>query len=43
VPLPLVGYGGTVMLTILRAFGLLMNAHIHRESRVPRHWSGLGG
>jgi len=32
VPLPLVSYGGTVMLTIMAGFGLVMSAHIHRDS-----------
>ena len=31
VPLPLVSYGGTVMLTIMTAFGLVMSAHMSRE------------
>ena len=36
VPLPLISYGGTAMVTILAGFGLLMNVHIHREVRIPR-------
>ena len=31
VPLPLVSYGGTVMLTIMAGFGLVMSAHAHRD------------
>lgn len=31
VPLPLVSYGGTVMLTIMAGFGLVMSAHLHRD------------
>ncbi|MEM9170009.1 MAG: rod shape-determining protein RodA [Pseudomonadota bacterium] len=31
VPLPLVSYGGTVMLTIMAGFGLVMSAHVHRD------------
>jgi len=31
VPLPLVSYGGTVMLTIMTGFGLVMSAHMSRE------------
>ncbi len=31
VPLPLVSYGGTVMLTIMAGFGLVMSAHLSRE------------
>lgn len=30
VPLPLVSYGGTAMLVLLAAFGLVQSAHIHR-------------
>ncbi len=37
VPLPLVSYGGTAMLTIMFGFGLLMSAHIHRDVPVSRH------
>jgi rod shape determining protein RodA len=31
VPLPLVSYGGTVMMTIMAGFGLVMSAHLSRE------------
>ena len=31
VPLPLVSYGGTVMLTIMAGFGLVMSAHMSRD------------
>ena len=31
VPLPLVSYGGTVMLTIMAGFGLVMSAHASRD------------
>lgn len=37
IPLPLVSYGGTVMLTIMAGFGLLMSAHLSREA------DGIGG
>jgi rod shape determining protein RodA len=30
VPLPLVSYGGSAMLVLLAAFGLIQSAHIHR-------------
>lgn len=36
VPLPLLSYGGTMMMTILAAFGLMLNAHVHRDTAVPR-------
>lgn len=31
VPLPLVSYGGTVMLTIMAGFGIVMSAHVHND------------
>ena len=31
VPLPLVSYGGTVMLTIMAGFGIVMSAHMSRD------------
>jgi len=37
VPLPLVSYGGTAMLTIMIGFGLLMSVYIHRDARIGRH------
>jgi rod shape determining protein RodA len=37
VPLPLVSYGGTAMLTIMFGFGLLMSVHIHRDARIGRY------
>lgn len=40
VPLPLVSYGGTAMLTLLFGFGLLLNVHIHREMTIGRRDSG---
>ena len=36
VPLPLVSYGGTSMLTLLFGFGLLASANVHRDVPVPR-------
>ena len=35
-PLPLISYGGTSMLASLIAFGLIMSASIHRDSKVTR-------
>jgi rod shape determining protein RodA len=40
VPLPLVSYGGTAMLTILFGFGLLLCVHIHRDVTIGRRDSG---
>ncbi|PHS27340.1 MAG: rod shape-determining protein RodA [Robiginitomaculum sp.] len=39
VPLPLISYGGTVMLTVMIGFALVMNIHIHRNAELP---SGRG-
>jgi rod shape determining protein RodA len=30
VPLPLISYGGTSMVTLMAAFGILMSIHSHR-------------
>lgn len=40
VPLPLVSYGGTVMMTVLAGFGMMFSAHLHSETELPRG-SGL--
>jgi len=37
VPLPLVSYGGTAMLTLMFGFGLLMSVHVHRDVQISRH------
>lgn len=42
VPLPLVSYGGTVMLTVLFGFGLILGAHVHRNAELPKG-AGLFG
>jgi rod shape determining protein RodA len=36
VPLPLISYGGTAMLTVMFGFGLLMSVYIHRDTRIGR-------
>jgi rod shape determining protein RodA len=36
VPLPLISYGGTAMVTLLLGFGLLMNVGIHRDVLISR-------
>jgi rod shape determining protein RodA len=36
VPLPLISYGGTAMLTVMFGFGLLMSVYIHRDARIGR-------
>ncbi len=41
VPLPLVSYGGTAMMTLMFGFGLLMCVYVHRDVDVPRHANSL--
>ncbi len=36
VPLPMISYGGTAMLSVLFGFGLLMSAHVHRDVKFTR-------
>ena len=40
VPLPLVSYGGTSMITLMFGFGLVLNAHMHRRTRFRPHEIG---
>ncbi len=42
VPLPLVSYGGTSMMTLLFGFGLLLCVYIHRDVEVPRRPDLIG-
>jgi len=37
VPLPLISYGGTALITIMAGFGLLLSASIHRNVRIGRY------
>jgi rod shape determining protein RodA len=37
VPLPLISYGGTAMVTLLGGFGLLMSIHVDRDVRIGRY------
>jgi rod shape determining protein RodA len=41
IPMPLISYGGTAMLTVLFAFGLLLSVHVHRQVEIPRHSAGI--
>lgn len=41
IPMPLISYGGTAMMTVMFGFGLLMCVHVHRQVEVPRHSSGM--
>ncbi len=40
VPLPLISYGGTAMLSVLLGFGFLLSAYVHRDVRISRHGTG---
>jgi rod shape determining protein RodA len=42
VPLPLISYGGTAMLTVLIGFGLVMSVYVHRDTRIGRHYGEEG-
>lgn len=41
IPMPLISYGGTAMLTVLFGFGLLLSVHVHRQVEIPRHAAGI--
>ena len=36
VPLPMISYGGTAMVTVLIGFGLMLGVDIHRDVAIPR-------
>jgi rod shape determining protein RodA len=36
VPLPLVSYGGTAMVVVMTAFGLVLNVHLNQDEELPR-------
>ena len=42
VPLPLVSYGGTAMMTLLVGFGLLMGVYVNRDLEIPRRPGNIG-
>jgi rod shape determining protein RodA len=42
VPLPLVSYGGTVMMTLMIGFGLLIGVGVHRDVPVGRRGEAEG-
>lgn len=41
IPLPLVSYGGTAMLTLLMGFGFLLNVGLYRTLKIPRLSIGI--
>jgi rod shape determining protein RodA len=36
IPLPLVSFGGTALLTLLLGFGILLGISVHRDTRISR-------
>ncbi len=42
VPLPLVSFGGTAMLTIMFGFGILLGVYVHRDTRIGRFGDSEG-
>jgi rod shape determining protein RodA len=40
VPLPLISYGGTSMLTVMFGFGLLLSVYVHRDIRIGQNGGG---
>jgi len=38
VPLPLISYGGTVIMTVMAGFGLILSAHLHRQNDLPQSY-----
>lgn len=38
VPLPLISYGGTAMLSVMIGFGLMISANIHRHQKLPKYF-----
>jgi rod shape determining protein RodA len=43
IPLPLVSYGGTAMMSLLIAFGLVINVYVHRDVHIGRRGIGDEG
>ena len=41
IPMPLISYGGTAMLTVMFGFGILMSVHVHRQVEIPRAAGGI--
>ncbi len=42
VPLPLVSYGGTALMTLMIGFGLLIGIYIHRDVALPKRLDVIG-
>jgi rod shape determining protein RodA len=40
IPLPLVSYGGTAIVSLMLGFGLVMCVYVHRDVMISRHSTG---
>lgn len=40
VPLPLISYGGSAMVTILLGFGFILSVYVHRDLQIPKRPGG---
>ncbi|MNE60433.1 Rod shape-determining protein RodA [compost metagenome] len=36
VPMPLLSYGGSTMMTVMIGFGLILSTHVHRYVELPK-------
>ncbi len=36
-PLPLISYGGTALITVMACFGLILSAYLHRDEKLSSH------
>lgn len=36
IPLPLMSYGGTAMISVMAAFGIIQSCNVHRDTRLPK-------
>ena len=41
IPMPLLSYGGSAMITVMLGFGILMSVHIHRQVVIARSAGGI--
>ena len=43
VPLPLISYGGTAILSLMLGFGLVLCVYVHKDVFIARHDTGEHG
>src|SRR5262249_59177608 len=41
IPMPLISYGGTAMLSVMFGFGIMMYVNVQRQIAHPRHSGGI--